>query len=111
MTELELKSFLKENFPKENENCDWKEYKNLKNSINGSEGDDLVSYVSAISNMEGGHIVIGIEDKTFEIVGIQNLHSYNSENIKLTLVKNCINLSSENLEISEYITSDTKKIV
>ena len=111
MTELELKSFLKENFPKENENCDWKEYKNLKNSINGSEGDDLVSYVSAISNMEGGHIVIGIEDKTFEIVGIQNLHSYNTENIKLTLVKNCTNLSSENLEISEYITSDTKKIV
>ena len=111
MTELELKSFLKENFPKENENCDWKEYKNLKNSINGSEGDDLVSYVSAFSNMEGGHIVIGIEDKTFEIVGIQNLHSYNTENIKLTLVKNCTNLSSENLEISEYITSDTKKIV
>ena len=111
MTELELKSFLKENFPKENENCDWKEYKNLKNSINGSEGDDLVSYVSAISNMEGGHIVIGIEDKTFEIVGIQNLHSYNTENIKLTLVKNCTNLSSENLEISEYITSDTQKIV
>ena len=70
MTELELKSFLKENFPKENENCDWKEYKNLKNSINGSEGDDLVSYVSAISNMEGGNIILGIEDKTLKIIGI-----------------------------------------
>ena len=58
MTELELKSFLRENFPKENENCEWKEFKSLKNSINGSEKDDLVSYVSAISNMGGGYITV-----------------------------------------------------
>ncbi|MCG2792730.1 MAG: ATP-binding protein [Weeksellaceae bacterium] len=110
MTENELHLFLKNNFPKENENCEWKEFKNLKNSINGSEKDDLISYVSAVSNM-GGNIVIGIEDKTFEIIDIQNFHNYNVENIKLALVSHCTNLSSENLEISEYITSDTAKTV
>lgn len=111
MTELELKSFLRENFPKENENCEWKEFKSLKNSINGSEKDDLVSYVSAISNMGGGYIIIGIHDETFEIIGIHDLHNYNTENIKFTLIKNCTNLSSENLEIKEHTTSDTNKIV
>ena len=43
--------------------------KNLKNSFNGHEGEDVMSYVSGIANMEGGVLVIGVKDKTLEIVG------------------------------------------
>lgn len=55
--------------PQENARCEWKEFKNLKNSFCGDEKNDVISYVSAIANMEGGHLVIGVKDKTFEIVG------------------------------------------
>ena len=51
--------------PQENARCEWKEFKNLKNSFCGNEKDDVISYVSAIANMEGGHLVIGVKDKTF----------------------------------------------
>lgn len=43
--------------------------KNLKNCFNGKEGDDVISYVSGIDNMEGGELVIGVEDETLNIVG------------------------------------------
>lgn len=44
MTEIELQECLRNRFPQENESCDWKEYKTLKNQFNGNEGDDVVSY-------------------------------------------------------------------
>lgn len=69
MTELELQKYLLSKYPKENEECEWKEFKNLKNDFCGKEKDDVISYVSALSNMEGGHLVIGVIDKTLEIVG------------------------------------------
>lgn len=69
MTEQELREFLIAHYPVENEKCDWKEMKNLKNSFNGHEGEDVMSYVSGIANMEGGVLVIGVKDKTLEIVG------------------------------------------
>lgn len=111
MTEFELKSFLIENFPKENEKCEWKEFKSLKSSISGRQGEDLISYISSISNMEGGNLILGIEDKTLKIIGIQDFHDYNIENIKYRILGNCTNLSSEGFDIVEYITSDTNKIV
>ena len=111
MTELELKSFLKENFPKENEKCEWKEFKSLKSSISARQGEDLISYISSISNMEGGNIILGIEDKTLKIIGIQDFHDYNIDNIKYRILGNCTNLSSEGFDIVEYVTSDTYKIV
>lgn len=43
--------------------------KNLKNSFAGDEKNDVISYVSAIANMKGGHLVIGVQDKTLAIVG------------------------------------------
>ena len=55
MTELELQQYLVRNYPKEDEACEWKEFKNLKNDFNGHEKDDVISYVSALANMEGGH--------------------------------------------------------
>lgn len=69
MLELELQQYLRREYPQENARCEWKEFKNLKNSFCGNEKDDVISYVSAIANMEGGHLVIGVKDKTLEIVG------------------------------------------
>ena len=69
MTEHELQQYLLREFPQENTRCEWKEFKNLKNSFCGDEKDDVISYVSAIANMEGGFLVVGVHDKTLEIVG------------------------------------------
>lgn len=62
MNTTELQTYLKSHYPKENESCEWKEFKNIKHSISGGKGEDLATYVSALANMNGGHIVIGVED-------------------------------------------------
>ena len=54
MTKLELQQYLLREYPQENARCEWKEFKNLKNSFSGDEKDDVISYTSAIANMEGG---------------------------------------------------------
>ena len=41
MTEQELQQYLKAHYPKENEGCEWKEFKNLKNDFNGKDKDDV----------------------------------------------------------------------
>lgn len=111
MTEQELKKYIQSNYPRENEKCEWKEFKNLKHAISSKDGDDVISYISAIANMNGGHLVIGVEDKTLNIVGIINFHTYNINNLKLKILTDCTNLSSEGFEIEEFITSDTNKTV
>lgn len=111
MTEQKLHNYLKFKFPKENEKCEWKEFKSLKHFVSGKESEDIISYVSAISNMKGGHLVIGVEDSTLKIVGIQDFHTYNKVNIKLKILDNCPNLSSEGFEIEEYNTSDSNKTI
>ncbi|MEN9443639.1 MAG: hypothetical protein RIS47_529, partial [Bacteroidota bacterium] len=72
MTEQELEAYLFQKFPIENELCEWKEFSNLKHFVRGKEGEDVISYISAMSNMEGGSLIIGIEDKSFKIIGIQD---------------------------------------
>lgn len=101
-----------ENYPAENAMCDWKEMKNLKNSFNGHEGEDVMSYVSGIANMEGGVLVIGVMDKTLEIVGT-DLSRFNldTNSAVYKIKENCTNVSSEGLYIDEYVTSDTNKVV
>ena len=110
MTELELQRYLLREYPQENVRCEWKEFKNLKNSFCGDEKDDVISYVSAIANMEGGFLVIGVHDKTLEIVGTDT-YNYDRQKAILRLTDRCANLSSEGLDIMEYITSDTQKKV
>ena len=78
MTELELQQYLLREYPQENARCEWKEFKNLKNSFCGDEKDDVISYVSAIANMEGGFLVVGVHDKTLEIVGTDT-YNYNRQ--------------------------------
>ena len=110
MTELELHQYLLREYPQENTRCEWKEFKNLKNSFCGDEKDDVISYTSAIANMEGGFLVVGVHDKTLEIVGTDT-YNYDRQKAILRLTERCTNLSSEGLDIEEYITDDTKKVV
>lgn len=110
MTEQELKLYLQKRFPCENETCDWKEFKILKNCFNGKEGDDVISYVAAISSMEGGHLVIGVADHSLDIVGTDT-YNYDRQTTTLRLVRECPNLPAEGLKIEEFITSDTNKKV
>jgi hypothetical protein len=37
-------------------------------AVSGKVGDDVVNYVTAIANMSGGHLVLGVHDKTLDIV-------------------------------------------
>ena len=112
MTSKELQQYLLREFPQENACCEWKEMKNLKNSFAGDEKDDLISYVSAIANMDGGHLVIGVQDKTLEIVGTDlSKFNLNFQSAVWKLLEHCINLSSEGLSIDEYTTEDTYKTV
>ena len=110
MIEFELHQYLLREYPQENARCEWKEFKNLKNSFCGDEKNDVISYVSAIANMEGGYLVVGVLDKTLEIVGT-NIYNYDRQKAILRLTERCANLSSEGLDIDEYITDDTHKIV
>ena len=52
MLEQELQQYLLRKYPQENARCEWKEYKNLKNSFCGDEKDDVIFYVSSIANIE-----------------------------------------------------------
>ena len=110
MTEQELQQYLIEQYPKEDEGCEWKEFKNLKNDFSGHEKDDVISYVSALANMDGGHLVVGIEDKTLKIVGTDT-YNYDVQKARLRLIDQCTNLPSEGLLVEEFITDDTHKTV
>ena len=117
MLEFELQQYLQREYPQENARCEWKEFKNLKNSFCGDEKDDVISYVSAIANMEGGHLVIGVKDKTLEIVGTDisrltfNGQPANTQSATFKLTEQCTYLSSEGLSIEEFVTDDTNKRV
>lgn len=110
MLEQELQQYLLSKYPRENEGCEWKEFKNLKNDFSGKEKDDVISYVSALANMEGGDLVIGVVDKTLEIVGTDT-YNYDVQKARLRMINLCANLPSEGLAIEEFITDDTHKTV
>ena len=110
MPESEIQQYLLRNYPQENAHCEWKEFKNLKNSFCGDEKDDVISYVSAIANMEGGHLVIGVHDKTLDIVGTDT-YNYDRQKAILRLTERCVNLSTEGLDIDEFVTDDTNRKV
>lgn len=111
MDEKALKEHLKALYPKEDEGCDWKEFKNLKNAMSSKKGEDVESYVSAISNMSGGHLVIGVRDRTMDIVGIQDFGDYTVDNIRPRLAGRCSHLNSEKLKVEPFTTDDTGKTV
>ena len=67
--------------------------------------------------MEGGHLVLGVKDKTLEIVGTDisrltfNGQPANTQSATFKLTEQCTYLSSEGLSIEEFITDDTNKRV
>lgn len=111
MTEKELQEYIQLHFPKENERCEWKAFGNLTHDVSGHKGEDVISYVSAIANMRGGHLVIGVEDQTLNITGIQNFHDYTPENLPARITGNCTHLITEGLYVENYTTTDTNKTV
>ena len=79
MTAAQLQTWLQQNYPVENERHEWKEWRSLKHHVSGKERNDVISYVSALANMEGGVLIIGIEDSTHAIVGIEDFHAYSTK--------------------------------
>ena len=98
MFQFELQHYLLHNYPQEDARCELKKFKNLKNSFCGDEKDDVISYVSVIANMEGGHLVIGVHDKTLEIIGTDT-YNYNRKKAILRLTERCVNISTEGIDI------------
>jgi ATP-dependent DNA helicase RecG len=111
MTEIELQEYILDKYPRENTSVEWKAYGNLKNAVSGHEGDDIISYLSAISNMNGGVLIIGIEDLTAKILGINDFYDYTIENLPFRVTGNCTNLASEGLHIERFTTTDTLKTI
>lgn len=111
MTKTELETYLKSKYPRENSSCEHKEFKSLKSSVSSRKGEDIISYISALSNMEGGHLVLGVVDRSLEVAGIDEAQDYTPENLPLRVVGNCTNLSIEGLNVEEFITSDTNQKV
>jgi ATP-dependent DNA helicase RecG len=107
MTSGELQAWLREHFPKENERHEWKEWSSLKGRINGHAGEDLASYLSALSNMDGGCVVIGAKDGTLEPTGIRDFANYTPENLPSRLLPTCANLPSLGLVVDVHRATDT----
>ncbi len=107
MTAKELQAWLKVHFPREDERHEWKEWHSLKSNISGRKGEDLVSYVSALANMEGGCIVIGVQDKTLAVTGIQDFADYTVENIVHRILGKTPGLPSLGLRVEALQASDT----
>lgn len=111
MNEQTLQVYLLARYPKENERCEWKEYANLKHSFASNEGGDIVSYVSGIANMEGGHLLIGVEDRTCLVTGIVQTVNHTPENLPQQIANKCPNVNTEGLYVEEFITTDTRRRV
>lgn len=111
MTASELQDWLRVRFPKEDERHEWKEWNSLKSNISGRKGDDLVSYVSALANMEGGCIVIGVQDKTLALTGIQDFADYTADNVVHRVLGKTPGLPSLGFRVEELCASDTGAVV
>jgi ATP-dependent DNA helicase RecG len=111
MTASQLQAWLKAHYPVENERHEWKEWRSLKSNISGRKGEDLVSYISALANMEGGCIVVGVEDKTLEVTGIQDFADYTLENAIHRILGKTPHLPSMGLQLEELRAIDTGAIV
>ncbi len=111
MTAKELQAWLKARFPKEDTRHEWKEWRSLKSNVSGRKGEDLVSYVSALANMDGGCIVIGVQDKTLVVTGVQDFADYTPENIVNRILGKTPGLPSVGLHIEALQASDTQGII
>ena len=110
-TAQELQAWLRTQFPKEDERHEWKEWRSLKSNISGRKGEDLVSYVSALANMDGGCVVIGVQDQTLAVTGIQDFADYSAENVVHRILGKTPGLPSMGLRVQELRSGDTGAVV
>ena len=111
LTARELQAWLRARFPKENERYEWKEWRSLKSNISGRKGEDLASYISALANMDGGCIVIGVQDGTLAVTGIQEFADYTADNVVHRVLGKTPGLPSMGLRVQELRASDTGAVV
>ena len=111
MTARELQAWLRARFPKEDERHEWKEWRSLKQNISGRKGEDLASYISALANMDGGCIVIGVQDGTLAVTGIQEFADYTADNVVHRVLGKTPGLPSMGLRVQELRASDTGAVV
>jgi len=111
MTAQALQTWLRAHFPKEDERHEWKEWRSLKSNISGRKGEDLASYISALANMDGGCVVIGVKDKTLAMTGIQDFADYTAENVVHRVLAKTPGLPSMGLRVQELRASDTQAVV
>ena len=111
MTALELQGWLRTHYPVENERHEWKGWRSLRKHLSAQAGDDVLSYVSALSNMDGGTLVIGVEDKTLRITGISDFGDITPENVKPRIAGLCTHLPAEGLRVEVLTTSDSAQTV
>lgn len=111
MTAAQLQAWLKQHYPVENERHEWKEWQNLRKHVSASAGDDVLSYASALANMEGGTLVVGVEDKTLRITGIKDFGDFTPENLPQRLAGNCTHLPTEGMRVEVLTASDTGQVV
>jgi ATP-dependent DNA helicase RecG len=111
MDEQALHRHLQTHYPQETEACEWKEFKRLRHAVTGDKSNDIASYVSAIANMRGGYLVLGVEDGVQRIVGLQDVGDVTPENLPPRLAGFCSNLSSEGLRVESHVADDSNKVV
>lgn len=110
-TAQELQAWLRAHYPQEDERHEWKEWRSLKSNISGRKGEDLVSYVSALANMDGGCVVVGVQDKTLAVTGIQDFADYTAENVVHRILGKTPGLPSMGLRVQALHASDTGAVV
>ena len=111
LTARELQAWLRARFPKEDERHEWKEWRSLKQNISGRKGEDLASYISALANMDGGCVVIGVQDRSLAVTGIQDFADYTVENVVHRVLGKTPGLPSMGLRVQELRASDTGAVV
>jgi ATP-dependent DNA helicase RecG len=111
MNAAELQRHLRSRFPVEDAQHEWKAWHSLKSNVSGRKGEDLVSYVSALANMDGGCVVLGVQDQTLAITGIADLAEYTTENLPHRILGRTPNLPSVGLWVEALQASDTGAVV
>lgn len=111
MTAVEIQVLLRERYAKENEAVEWKAAGSFKGLVSGEAGRDVISYASAFANMDGGCIVLGVRDKTLDVLGVQQCGDYTPENLPHRLLGQLTNLPSVGVRVEVLKATDTHAAV
>jgi ATP-dependent DNA helicase RecG len=111
MDAAQIQHLLRERFPVENERHEWKAWHGLGHNVSGKKGEDLLCYVSALANMDGGCVVLGAQDGTLAPVGVAEPGDYTPDNLPHRLLGRCVNLPSLGLQVETLQAEDSGAVV